>query len=188
MLTDHVLKVAEGTRSSAYFCEESCLSGWPEGRPCHRYVLQRVWDSKGPTLVVIGMNPSAADAQVDDATVRRVSLLARRRWYGSLCMLNAYGFRATDPRALAHAADPVGPENDAIIAKYVADADTILAAWGFISPERDQALRAVLRAAVPDSDRVLCYGLTKKGFPKHPLYQTADPKLIPFPLDTLVSH
>lgn len=42
----------------------------------YRYVLTRAWTKK-PKVMWIGLNPSIADASIDDPTIRRCSGFAR---------------------------------------------------------------------------------------------------------------
>jgi hypothetical protein len=77
-----------------------------------RYELRRVWDPTRPSMAFVGLNPSTADARHDDPTVRRCINFAKRWGFGGLIMLNAFAFRAADPREMMAAADPVGPDND----------------------------------------------------------------------------
>lgn len=93
-------------------------------------------------------------------------------------MLNAYAFRATDPRDMKAAAEPVGEMNNEAIRVHSRNAGLIIAAWGVhCSPERAEAVcEAVGRP-------IYCLGRTKDGCPKHPLYLRADtkPELFWFP-------
>ena len=65
----------------------------------YRYRLTRTW---GPAahVVFIGLNPSTADAALDDPTIRRCSAFARSWGFDGLIMLNAWAFRSTHPPAL----------------------------------------------------------------------------------------
>lgn len=147
--------------------------------PCgtYRYSLRRWWGSTLATLVVIGLNPSTADARDDDPTIRRCVDFAALLGCGGLVMLNAYAYRATDPRALVAAGYPVGPDNDRIIAAHLAHADiaAVVCAWSdHVRPKRAREVVAILRefTHVP-----LALGVTKSGAPRHPLYlpRTARP-------------
>ena len=71
----------------------------------YRYWLRRDWDRALPQCAFIGLNPSTADAQTDDPTLRRCMGFARQWGYGSLLLVNLFGFRATDPAALSTASD-----------------------------------------------------------------------------------
>lgn len=78
----------------------------------YRYWLCREWSPGLDSLVWLMLNPSTADATQDDPTIRRCMGFARRWGYGGITVVNLYAYRATNPRDLLTAADPVGPEND----------------------------------------------------------------------------
>lgn len=144
---------------------DACLS--PDR--VYRYWLSRVWDESLPHLTVIGLNPSTADETVDDPTIRRCLGYAKSWGLGGLTMLNLFAYRATDPREMKAASDPVGPDNDAFLRLYTEG--VILAAWGAHGAYRGRGdeVRRIL------SNRPLhCLGVTNAGQPKHPLYLRAD--------------
>jgi hypothetical protein len=114
------------------------------------------------------LNPSTADAEQDDPTIRRCMGFARTWGFGGIVVLNLYAYRATKPTDLWRATDPVGPENDRLLGDYLARAELIVAAWGaHAKPQRIQALQKM--AAVRDA-ALHCLGVTKAGAPRHPLY------------------
>ena len=80
----------------------------------YRYRLWRKWGCGSPLLFVM-LNPSTADAEVDDATIRRCLGFADAHGFGELEVVNLYAYRATDPADLKRAGYPVGPDNDAHI-------------------------------------------------------------------------
>jgi hypothetical protein len=145
----------------------------------YRYVLRKKWGD-GPTLVAIMLNPSTAFADADDPTVRRVVLRAMDLGYGSLVVLNAYAYRATNPRELRETADPVGPDNNKLIEENVKDAAAVLIAWGNRgAPRAPEILSILAQADVP------VYRLgrpTGKGNPRHPLYLSKQTGLEPLDL------
>lgn len=132
----------------------------------HRYTLWREFDLSCREYVqFIGLNPSTADEVQDDPTVRRCIDFAKRWGFGALCMTNLFAYRATDPDVMKAAVDPVGPDNDAWLARIAIGAGLVVAAWGnhgeFMG--RDRAVAALL-------PRLMCLGTTKTGAPRHPLY------------------
>lgn len=140
--------------------------------PCdrYRYSLWRCWGPAQPRLLIVGLNPSTADAAHNDPTIRRCIGFAKSWGYGSVTVTNLFALRSPYPKALRAAADPVGPETDAWIGRLVAEADLCLVAWGNGGKllGRDRAVGARLAR----SDRSLvCLGVTKQGQPAHPLYQ-----------------
>ncbi len=135
----------------------------------YRYALVRDgWLGEGTVLFVM-LNPSTADADTDDQTVRRCIDFAQRWGFARLVVANLYAYRATDPRDLGDAAgagvDPIGPQNDVWLAKLSKASTDIVVAWGG-KAERDRE-RQVLDMLGPG---VACLGQTKSGAPLHPLY------------------
>lgn len=138
--------------------------------PCgrYRYALWRQWDGSKPTVVFCGLNPSTADGMTDDATIRRELGFARDWGFGRLMKVNAYGWRATDPKKMLAAADPIGPENTATVLAEARRAALFIAAWGNHIRDRDAfVLRTLLRQL---DVRIHVLRLTHSGNPYHPLY------------------
>jgi hypothetical protein len=147
----------------------------------YRYQLGRRWAWNAYSLVAVMLNPSTADAQRDDPTIRRVVKFAEREGYGGILVHNLFAYRATDPQELATAADPVGPENDAwllrVLRASVAARQPVLAAWGASGLAKERA--AVVARLAPGVQWV-CLGTTRDGSPWHPLYVRADQPMVPF--------
>lgn len=133
----------------------------------YRYTLTRIWDSTLPVIYWIMLNPSTADATVDDATIRRCIGFAKLQGAGGIVVVNMFAFRATMPAELWMAADPVGVENDKHIMAIPEDA-MLIAAWGMQShPLFRQRRREVMELL---GDRPLwCLGVTANGEPRHPV-------------------
>lgn len=143
--------------------------------PCRRwrYVLWRRWQDDTGAVAFIGLNPSTADELTDDPTIRRCRNFARAWGYGMLIMLNAYAYRATDPRVMkAAGANALGPLNNEYISQVSQSVGMVVAAWGaHCDPQREREVRAL----VGRTGRPLHHlGLTKGGHPKHPLYLPGD--------------
>lgn len=139
----------------------------------YRYLLKRVWDDRLPPYVSGMLNPSTADAEINDATIVRNIRRAERLGCGSLIVWNLFAFRATDPLEMKAASDPVGPDNDWWIDHALLDCrermGIAVAGWGMHGKFRDRAVKIAQRAAqlkVP----LFCLGTTKEGHPRHPLY------------------
>lgn len=113
----------------------------------------------------IGLNPSTADATNDDPTIRRCIGYARDWGCDGLCMMNLFAFRATLPKDMKAAEDPVGPENDRTLIFMAEGAEVIVAAWG--NNGRYMGRDEKVKAMIPQLHYLR---LTKDGFPAHPLY------------------
>jgi hypothetical protein len=137
----------------------------------YRYELRRSWDVSKPPVLFIGLNPSTANASVDDNTSRVCINYAKRWGFGSLLLGNLFAYRSTDPRLLRNVNDPVGPGNDEWLSRLSAEADLVICAWGNAGGFR-QRDRAVLEFI----DNPHCLTKLKSGRPGHPLYKPADLK------------
>jgi hypothetical protein len=140
----------------------------------YRYALTRWWGD-GPVCGFIMLNPSTADAEKDDPTIRRCVGFARREGCGALLVLNLFAFRATNPRDMADAADPVGPHTDHYLLDLIQNVDgPLIAAWGahWMAGERANDVTAMI------GRHCVCLGKTKDGSPRHPLYVPADQPLV----------
>lgn len=140
----------------------------------YRYLLGREWDPDLPAAHFIMLNPSTADGQQDDPTIRRCVVYAKDWGCGSLRVVNLYAYRATAPmdmrRAARNSVDIVGPLNDEHLRAeglLAAEAGGILvAAWGVMAfPERIEQVRAM-----PELQNLCYLKLTADGHPSHPLY------------------
>jgi len=144
----------------------------------YRYLLTRVWEPAGRKALFIMLNPSTATEVQNDPTVERCERRARTLGFGGFRVTNIFAWRDTDPKKMRAAAEPIGAENDAMIAQSCDWGDQIITAWGAHGEhlQRGVAMEALLRdMELP----VFHLGLTKAGHPKHPLYiaYTQQPEL-----------
>ncbi len=143
----------------------------PDG--LYRYWLERNWDpsraNRGYVLWLM-LNPSTADDVDDDATIRKCIGFTDRWGYGRLRVGNLFAFRAKDPTALEHAADPVGPDNDVHLRQMIAEAAIIIVGWGDSGPPALVPARAefVRKLATQTKKVAWCVGKTLLGTPRHP--------------------
>lgn len=138
----------------------------------YRYLLTRIWDPTTPPVVFLMLNPSTADALEDDATIGRLAGskgFARRLGAGGLVVVNLFALCSTDPRALRHHPDPVGPLNDVFIRQATAGASVVVAAWGAAGVEHGRGAR-VAETLRRRGIALHCLGQTSTGQPRHPLY------------------
>lgn len=135
----------------------------------YRYELRRTWDASRPSVLFIGLNPSTADASSEDNTSRVCINYAKRWGFGSLLLGNLFAYRSTDPAMLREVADPVGPDNDAWLARLAREAGLVVCAWGNAG-----ALNARDRSVLALIDDPHCLSRLKSGRPGHPLYKPAN--------------
>src|SRR4029077_5600965 len=157
-------------RSTAGTSWSSCT--WPPSMDRDAYISEcgkyRYWLMRGgepalPCLDVVLLNPSKADATVDDATIRRLVGFATRRGYGSIRVFNLFAYRATNPKELLGAEDPIGPDNDRWLEAL---RGTVLCAWGNTNwATRAQHVTKILRGK---GCELVCLSKTTSGNPKHP--------------------
>lgn len=139
----------------------------------YRYNLWRTWDGALPLCGWVMLNPSTADETKLDPTLRRVLGFSRRWGYGGFVIRNLFAYRATDPRELVVADDPVGPENDAWLVSLTTEVDMVVVGWGTGRyPRIGKRWERVAEILAPA--RPVCLARAKDGMPVHPLYQRAD--------------
>ena len=147
----------------------------------YRYRLRRRW-ADGEECVFVGLNPSTADGAKNDATVRKCMQFARTWGFAGLVLVNLFARRCRYPQALATSDDPVGPDNAAWLAGAVKDAPLVIAMWGNHGARAyGEVSRRDLRA-MDLRDDWRCFGHTKQGAPKHPLYLPNETQLQTFSL------
>lgn len=138
----------------------------------YRYQLSRVWDRDKRRVLFVMLNPSTADASVDDATIRSCIRLVRD-WpgYGGFSVVNLFAFRATKPADMERAPDPIGPDNNDHIRRAIVNHDFTVGAWGAhkMARERSHEVMRIMHACAPEK-MMHCLGRNADGSPKHPLY------------------
>lgn len=152
--------------------------------PCglYRTRLDRWW-APGPRVGWFMCNPSTADAEEDDPTLRKCIGFTSRWGYSGLTVINPFDLRSTDPRALLTAREPISPRNEPVVLAVAGDVGLLIVAWGCETVMRSMQSRGHDPAALLRRIRELhplldieCLGLSKKGNPYHPLmlpYSTA---------------
>lgn len=151
-----------------------------------RFVLGTVGDNP---LVCFGINPSTAEPNDLDPTLKTVSKVATLNGYDSFIMLNVYPQRATDPNGMHAALDPaLKVENEQHISNLVGGRNlTLWAAWGSLIGKRPflpVLLKDILDLpAVSQSTWVSRGAVSGAGHPHHPLYVKDTEVLAPFSVE-----
>lgn len=162
---------------------------------CYRPVLTRKWaslfrpgDAQSGGLprnfvLWICLNPSTADASFNDPTLERLIDFSMGWDFDGLALMNICDFRATKPeRLLEPGVVPRSGGNLALIRNTAKEAKKVVVGWGMngllpglvpYAADVESALRA-------DGHTLWCFGLTKHGAPKHPLYVKGGTPLVEF--------
>lgn len=136
-----------------------------------RFILGEYGDNP---LVCIGVNPSTAEPDKLDYTLRQVKERALSLGYDSWIMINLYPQRATDPddmhKKLNH---KLHRQNLKEIKKYLSGSYDIWAAWGTLLEKRSYLIRClkdIYEVLGPDCRWFIIGKRSMQGHPHHPLY------------------
>jgi hypothetical protein len=144
----------------------------------YRYSLWRKWsllDRNSRSLIFIGLNPSTANENKDDPTIRRCVGFAKREGFGGMVMLNLFAYISTNPDDMTLQFDSIGPDNDQTIKSFDGCGNKFVACWGHW--DFAERIVTVMRMI---TQPIYCLGVTQKGSPRHPLYLKSDAELIPW--------
>jgi hypothetical protein len=145
----------------------------------YRYELIRVWDSSKPMVLFIMLNPSTADANTDDPTIRRCINFANGWGYGGIIVCNLFAYRSSNPKELIKAIDPFGDKNMLFLQKNIGYVDKVVCAWGN-KPIVKKLIDNEFSILDITKSKLYYLELSKDGTPKHPLYLKSELKPIKF--------
>lgn len=149
----------------------------------YRYSLYHRLDT--PPLIMtgidpmfIGLNPSTADEQQLDNTLRILAAFTFTLGGEHFTMANLFAYRATDPAKMKEQDDPIGPENDETLRNLASLCSPIVCCWGAHGSHLGRAMKvyAMLQGKGP----LYCFTQNQDGSPHHPLYLKKPLKLEPF--------
>jgi hypothetical protein len=144
--------------SNAIFSEDRSL----------RFALQRMWEPTKDYVMFIGLNPSTANEETNDPTIRRVIGFAKKWGYGGVVMANCFPFVSTDPMDLKH----IGvAENDMWLETLGATAGLVVFAWGSFQIVKERKRDLQLSEMFPEA---VALAINSDGSPRHPLYVPYD--------------
>lgn len=132
----------------------------------YRYCLRRIWDTNLPFVMCIGLNPSTANSEDDDPTIRNLTELLNRSGYGGLFMMNLFALISSNPDDLRSCPDPV-KDNDIWLHTMLSRVDDVIFCWGSFKQAKYR-----VKKIVDKFPGALCLGKTSKGDPIHPLAAT----------------
>lgn len=155
----------------------------------YRYIL----GTKGENpLITIGINPSTAEPDNLDNTLKSVQRIATGNGFDSFIMFNVYAQRATDPDMMDKELNLELHRENMKAFRYIlensGDHPAIWAAWGAIVEKREylkDCLAEMVR--IGDEYDALWYKagrVSVKGHPHHPLYLKKDSLIEHFDMNT----
>ena len=151
----------------------------PDG--LYRYTLTREWDD-GRCVAWLMFNPSTADADQDDATIRKCVGFSKFWGYGRLVVVNLFAIRSRDPKSVARVVDPIGPLNDYWIKEATSECREVVCAWGcseHIPPKFAGRINHVTDL-IPEHVPTVCLGRRNDGSPRHPLILAYKTERVPY--------
>ncbi len=149
----------------------------------YRYRLDRHVGAGDQVYAFFGINPSTADASIDDATVRKWRGFSERLGAERFIVGNVFAYRATNVGELSRADDPVGPEWRTHMDQIIKEADVLVPCWGsrakLKAPHLRDRLDVMLGALRGTAKPLVCWGKTASGDPIHPLMLGYKTPLVP---------
>lgn len=136
-------------------------------------------EAAGRVILWLMLNPSIADAEIDDPTIKRVMAFSLLWGFGQVYVGNVFGYRATSPRVLQGIQDPVGFANRTYLKTMASFAEKTVCAWGayHLAGDPYNVYAANAYVAAKSRNGMWCLGLTQNGSPRHPLYVKSDTAL-----------
>lgn len=158
----------------------------------YRYIL----GTRGERpLICIGINPSTAEPDNLDNTLKSVERIALSNGYDSFIMFNVYAQRATNPDDMERECNALLHEENMKAFEYVlslsGEHPSVWAAWGSIIEKRPylaDCVRSMIALGEQYGAQWYSAGkISKKGHPHHPLYLKKDSPLDPFDIYGYIS-
>lgn len=143
----------------------------------YRFELHRIFDTSKPLVAFVGLNPSTADEDIDDPTITKCINYAKKWGYGGFHFVNLFSFRATDPKEMMNATEPIGIDNDNYLKSVFQKVEKVVCCWGELGTYKDRGNEVLKLINNP-----YYLKMNKNGQPAHPLYLRGD--LLPKPYNT----
>lgn len=170
------LALMEGVKGDAVFSADGRY------RPLMRRWLGDAFPDR--YLLFIGMNPSTADASVNDPTCAREWSFTQREGFAAMVKANVGDYRATHPKMLLEPGVVASsPDNLPAIRQAAAGAARVIVCHGKLNKALVPAGQALVQTLHEDGHDLWCFGTNADGSPKHPLYLKGDTPLVRWTLD-----
>lgn len=171
------------------------MKRWADVSACglYRWRLSRTFDETsgrtGLPITFVMLNPSTADGEVDDRTIRRCIGFAERERAPELRVVNLFAWRATKPIGLLNMPEErTRPEEQAAWDWGFQGDALMVVAWGALNGPRDLRARILARRktfmgftrVVHSRRELFALGVNQEGTPRHPLYVPVETPLTPW--------
>lgn len=143
----------------------------------YRYALWRIWGVQKPVVMFIGLNPSTANEDKDDATIKKIEKIVRNNGFDGFYMLNLFGLVTAYPAVLKENFEIALGENDKHLLEIANRVNKIVFCWGNFKEAQERA--EIVKKMFPNNE-LFCLKKNKNGSPKHPLYCMDNNELITF--------
>lgn len=131
----------------------------------YRYRLWRIWDDRKPLAMCIGLNPSTANANKDDATIRNLFTILSQLGYGGFYMMNLFAYISSRPDDLLNTIideDKQG-DNERHLLEVEKLCDHVIICWGNFKQAKER-----IKEVLPRYPNAKCFGKNLNGTPFHP--------------------
>lgn len=134
----------------------------------YRYALWRIWDQSKPLVMCVGLNPSTANADKNDQTIRYLIKMLSILNYGGFYMMNCWALISSDPKKLLDHRwnELICQWNNDTITATAAKCEEVIFCWGGFKTIRDTGRDRELIEMFPNAK---CFGVNEDGSPFHPL-------------------
>jgi hypothetical protein len=149
-----------------------------------RWRLERDIQLSGIVVALIGVNPSTADATVNDHTITKDIGFGIRNGWRKIIKGNVFAFRATDVNRLRTVGNHRHEQNAQHLRQIAADVDMVIPCWGArgklpreLRPQIDTTVALLRSSGKP----IMTFGFTASGDPLHPLTLAYSTPIQPWP-------
>ena len=134
----------------------------------HRFKLWRIWDNNLPMVMCIGLNPSTANAETNDPTIRNLIETFTRMGFGGFYMVNCFSIISSTPGILdsIDINDSIGTDNHYYVGELSEECSCVVFAWGDYKVVSSSGIDKRWIEMFPNAK---CFGKNKNGTPKHPM-------------------